>query len=680
MAFGSLDIVGEIKRNLYAKNIGIQEFAESSDYCGKQLYPLQRVFLKLVFLEEMEGWEEDALTWMINGGRNGEITLSKDIRARRDWCREQGYEHFSQVDLVGGRRSSKGFITALAGGYKLFKVQQIPDPGAYYGMDIDKQIEFSCIAAAFEQAKTRQFADFYSVLTRCKALEPYISKRQEEMITIRVQTDIENIANMQNSGIKVARDFAKLRVLPLAANADTLRGSASIVMVFDEMAFMMPGESRSSAQQVYTAAEPSLAQFGYHALVFCNSSPYTKIGMFYELVEQALRPINKGTDETEVFPMRFAFKFPSWALYDKWWLDPQKRYTNAIMVSPNWKDQLESNVEESTLDKISLGKRQAEQLKEKAQPDTYKVEYRANWAEVLDAYLNPDKVDLAFSGILPGGRTHAMTSGGTYIYDYAAHCDPSSTTAGFGYAMGHVEEFEDETGVWPDGLARHVVFDKVMRWNPEDFPGGVINYISVRQDIAREIDLYSPKIVTFDQYNSAGLMQELREDIRRMNNFDTRIAEVTATQAVNWNRWEAFKTALYLDLVHVPPDCFINGFDHSEYAALELKFLQEIQTGQTKRVDKQTLGPIQTKDIADCIAEVTYKFLSSYLGDLVQKNFGVAKLKGGSEGGYQIGGRQPGGPVAAGSIGGNRFGEFYGNRGSSNKPSAARGINERTRR
>lgn len=674
-------IDAELRRSLKSGSVGITEFAESSDYCGKPLYPLQTVFMKLVFLEEMTGQEEDLLTWMINGGRNGEITLSRDIRERRDWCRDQGYEHFGQIELVGGRRSSKGYITALAGTYKLWKVQSIPDPGAFYGMDIDKQIEFTCIAAAFEQAKTRQFADFYSVITRCKALEPYLSKRQEEMITIRCQTDIDNIASMQANGIKIARDFAKLRVLPLAANADTLRGSASIFTVFDEMAFMMPGESRSSAQQVYTAAEPSLAQFGYHALVFANSSPYTKIGMFYNLVEQALRPLDRRTYEKEVFPMRFAFKFPSWALYDKWWLTENENIHNAIMVSPNWKDQLEVDEPKSKLDKISLGKRQSEQLKEKANPDTYKVEYRANWAEVLDAYLSPEKVDRAYNGILPDGRPNAMSNSGTYLFDYAAHCDPSSTTAGFGFALGHVEEFPDLTGMWPDGLARHVVFDRVMRWSPTDFAEGVINYIKVKDDLAHIVELYSPKIITFDQYNSAGLMQELRDAMRKRGEYDTRIAEVTATQAVNWNRWEAFKTALYLDLVHIPPDCIFGDFDHSEYSSQELKFLQEIQTGQTKRVDKQTMGPIQTKDIADCIAEVTYKFLSSYLGDLVNKNFGLAKLKGGSEGGYQIGGRTPGGPDPTAGQSKSRFGEFYGSRSSgNNNPSSARGIRDRGRR
>lgn len=669
----------QAKREFKPTYVGIQEFSESSDYCGKPLYPLQRVLLKLIFLEEMEGWEEDLLTFMINGGRNNEILVSPNLRKRRDWCREQGYMHFSEVDLVGGRRSSKGHVTGLAGAYKLWRTREIPDPAAFFGMDIDKQIEFSCIAASFEQAKTRQFADFYSAVNRCKALQPYISKRQEEVITLRADTDIALINEMKRNKVKINKDFSKFRMLPLAANADTLRGAASIFTVFDEMAFMMPGESRSSASECYTAMEPSLAQFGHHALVFCNSSPYSRIGQFYTQFELAML-----NDTAEVwYPMRFAFQYPSWALYDMWWKDPERRWKGAIMVSPDWPDQLEEGVEESKLDDKALSMRTAEQLKRKANPDTYRVEYGAQWAEVLDAYLRPEMVDAAFSGVKPDGTACKRTSGGTYQYTYMAHCDPSSTTAGFGFALGHVEEFPDPNGIFPDGVARHVVFDIVKRWNPKDFPGETINYIAVRQELAHFANLYRPSAMTFDQYNSAGLMQELREDARKMNIQNLRISEVTATQKVNWNRWEAFKTALYLGLVHIPDDCIEMGrdgeFDHSEYAKQELKFLQEIQTGQTKRVDKQELGPIQTKDIADCIAEVTVKFLGSYIGDFMQKNFETGRIAAGAEGGYPIGGRHQGGPVGQPGHGGSRFDSFYGGRNNFEKNSA-RGIDPRRRR
>jgi len=645
-------IQDHIRKQFHPKLPSVAEFAESTDYCGKTLYPLQRVLLKTIFLEELDGWEEDLLNWMLRGGRGGEIRVSPDFRKRVDICRARGYAHFSEVDFVGGRRSSKGYLSGLAGAYKLYGVQQLPDPGSYYNIDPDKVLDFICVAASFDQAKTLQFADLRASITNCKPMIPYIGKDLEEVLTIKTDSDADTIRALKSMGIKVARDFAKIRVRPMAANSDTIRGTASLLLIFDEMAFMMPGESRQSAQQVYAAAEPSLAQFGHHALVFCNSSPYTKVGQFFDQVDLSMRP---EQHKDGWYPNRFSMTFPSWALFDQWWKDPQSRWRNAIMVSPDWPDVLDADNPHSNLDQLSLGKREEEGLKEKANPDTYKVERRAQWAEVLDAYLDPAMVDMAFSGVLPNGDVHYASYGGTYKHDYKAHCDPSSTTAGFGFALAHVEEFPDPTGIFPDGIARHVVFDFVKRWNPADFPGHTINYLKVREELAYWLDIFRPSALTFDQYNSVGLIQELRDDARKMNHPSVHIGEVKATAAINWNRWEAFKTALNLGLVHMPPGCVdkATGFDHSEYAALELKFLQEVQSGQTKRVDKQELGPIQTKDIADCIAEVTIKFLGSYLGDFMSKNLREAQVEYGSEGGYQIGGRSPLGPGEP--RGGERF-------------------------
>src|SRR4051812_39377832 len=101
--------------SLHVKKVGIEEFAESSEYCNRPLYPRQKVLLKLMFLEELSGEEEDILNLWINGGRDGtEITISSDIRQRVDMLRESGYNHFREVVLVGGRRSSKGYVTGIA--------------------------------------------------------------------------------------------------------------------------------------------------------------------------------------------------------------------------------------------------------------------------------------------------------------------------------------------------------------------------------------------------------------------------------------------------------------------------------------------------------------------------------------------------------------------------------------
>src|ERR1019366_2158534 len=93
-------------------------------------------------------------------------------------------------------------------------------------------------------------------------------------------------------GGKIQRDIAKLRGKALAANAGTLRGSATMAIAIDEMAHMIPGESKASAEQVYAASDPSLDQFGLDGIMFLNSSPYTKVGMFYEVYEGALRPFD----------------------------------------------------------------------------------------------------------------------------------------------------------------------------------------------------------------------------------------------------------------------------------------------------------------------------------------------------------------------------------------------------
>jgi len=665
-------IAEQIQRQYNPRQVGIVEFSESDEFCGKKLYPMQRVLLKLAFLEEMEGWEEDLLDHWIGGGRNNEIEISPEIRLRRDYCRDKGFQHFSEIDLIGGRRSSKGFVTGLAGTKKLWDVQQIEDPGAYYNIDIDKEIYFTCIAASLDQAKKFQFADLYSSITRCAALAPYISKAQEESISVKTASDDINLRRMKDLGLRIARDFSKLRVRPLAANADTLRGATSILSIFDEMAFMMPGESRSSAQECYNALEPSLAQFGPDALVFLNSSPYTKIGKFFEQAMHAFQ----GPDHPDGwYPMRFALRFPSWAMYDMWWKDPERRFNNAIMVSPEWSDVLDSDPL-AVLDDMSLAKREHEQLEEKANPESYKVERRGQWAEVLDAYLDPIKVELAF-GPKPDGTPMTRTFDGTYRFDYKMHCDPSSTTAGFGFAGAHVEEFDDPHGIFPDGKARHVVFDFVHRWNPQDFPGGTINYLKVQKDLAYSIEVYRPSELTFDQYNSVGLIQGLRE-MARKRNIETRISEVTATYQVNWNRWETFKTALYLGLVHLPPDCIdpATHFDYSEYASFELKFLQLIETATTRRVDKQTEGPIQTKDIADCICEVTNKFLANYIADFKEQNLAQA-LQMGSEGGYRIGGAEPAQALQGGNT---RFDQFYGGRGRSPGFHPERGVDPSRRR
>src|SRR4051812_20778589 len=288
------DFFKEIAKNLALKQVGIQEFAESKDYCDKRLYPRQLLLLKLIFLEELTGKEEDILTHWINGGHGGkEVLISPMIRERVEYLRGRGFPHFREMVLVGGRRSSKGFITGIAMAKRLYDTLQLHDPGLHYGIDQDKEIYFSCVASSQDQAKKFQYADLSSTVARCRAMNDYTTKIQELELSIATEADRQYLAQAGGVGKRIGRDISKLRGNALAANASTVRGSATMAICFDEMAWMLQeGESNQTAAAVYDAVLPSLAQFGKDAMIFCNSSPYTKVGKFYERYEDGLRIID----------------------------------------------------------------------------------------------------------------------------------------------------------------------------------------------------------------------------------------------------------------------------------------------------------------------------------------------------------------------------------------------------
>jgi len=595
------DLLDFFTNNLRDKNISIVEFAESSDYCNKPLYPRQRLLLKLIFLEELTGYEEDVLDeWIHN--KSGEVMISPRIRERIQTLRDKNYDHFREVMLIGGRRSSKGHITGLAVAKKIYDLINMENPQDKYGIDRDKAIWVTAIAASEDQAKRYQFADINGAVTSCEALRPYWSKFLEKEISLMTPADIEKAAQLKaGSAFKAERDLASIRIKPSAANASTIRGEATMVLIMDEMAHMMEGvNSKSGADEILEAARPALDQFKEDALIFENSSPYTKVGKFYSnyLVAMDIIPDQEQLSSEILDYRMMGFQFPSWELYKDWDKDPERRFKNAIVLSPR--------VDEAMA------------LEEERNPEKFSVERRSKFAEVIDGFLDPNKVDDMFkpwkNRILRTTKDRAGYGPGVV---FKGHCDPSTTTANFGLAVGHVEYHEDEQG----REIPHVFFDLIHAWIPADFPDHTINYLDVQDEILEKILLFRPKEFTFDQFQSKGLIQWLRKESRRKGAGETMIREVTATEKLNFARADRFKTAINLGLVHAPAD-----FPLLELAKNELKFLQQ----KGNRVIKQEVGPVTTKDIADCIMEV----VDSLVGDFVQMEPYSEGLVMGAPGGY----------------------------------------------
>lgn len=634
----------------------------ASKNCGKPLYPAQKVFLKLLFLEEMTGEEEDFLSYWIDGGTNNEITLSPQIRERRDWLREKEYPHFSEIVLVGGRRGSKGHVTGMAGAYKMWNTLNLQDPHTYYGIDRDKEILFSCVAGSESQAKDFQYADFSGSVSSCKAFLPYQKKTLETEFKIATPTDLREEQARAARGVRSDKVIARLKGSAVAANASTLRGSASIWICMDEMAHMVAGESKASANKVYDAAKPSLDQFGKAKMIFLNSSPASKVGKFFERHQEAMidyRPEFEpaeplGVDSYNGSPSNVTFQFPSWAMFERYkkyrskW-QPRHKFKEVITASPDWDPDLKNEDGENVFSEGDRTKIREARQDQASNPEVYKVERRGQFAEVIDSYLNAAAVDMMFAGVPrgfdDGGRpiyaTYRSDNGGAGArnhFRYHFHLDPSSTTAGFGFAIGHAEEFQNLDG----SPETHVVFDLIKRWDPKTFPGNTINWKTVIDEVITYADIFRPKMITLDQFQSAQPIQTLRQKLSAKGISGVTIELATATNQGNWYAAETFKTALNMGFVHAPADCKTGPAEPGQPYGVdqELKFLQQKNTGGANpRVDRQFFGPVTTKDMADCVIFTTQALIGNTLNTEIRARLSEGGVYG-APGGFQVGSNQ----------------------------------------
>jgi hypothetical protein len=207
-----------------------------------------------------------------------------------------------------------------------------------------------------------------------------------------------------------------------------------------------------------------------------------------------------------------------------------------------------------------------------------------------------------------------MQESGLLIYTYKAHADPSKSNCNFGLAVAHAEP--DENGTL------HCVFDLLHHWEPQNFEGGIIDYDEIADFMVNRVaNRFYPDEITFDQFNSVATIQKINKElIKHPGPKRVTAYERTATKELNWSRAEVFKTAVNMNLVHAP---------YYEQAENELKFLQD---KGNKVVDHPDSGPVQSKDVADCMFECVYYFLGKQIQVMLEE-MGKQRIHGGMQGG-----------------------------------------------
>lgn len=440
---------------------------------------------------------------------------------------------------------------------------------------------------------------------------------------IRTPGDEETIAENKLAGISTEREIATIYCKASSSVSTSGRGGTGLMICYDEMAHMLAGTgSTKTGEEIYDAFQPSLDQFGRSALTYLASSPFSKIGKFYDLYQQgritmdeyneregklrtssfveeaAVQDIDVDPDEVSAAvaePTFLIVQLPSWETYRDW------QVSRTIQVRPGrercfprWNSpvQYEPREDGSPDERVQYRRM-------RRNPDKFKVERGAQFASVMDAYLNEVMVDRMF--LKPDWRDPlAQQQQGRLSRVYRAHADPSRTNANFGFCIAHVEDAPpDEHGiVWP-----HVIVDVLKVWKPEDFKDHTIDYVQVGEELDEYLMRFpSMDKMTYDQFNSAGFISHQKRSFPNI-----RVLEKTFTARENQDRFEKFKSALNLGWVHSYRDSFAEE-GHS-LLELELKFLQE----KNGKVDRQEIGPVQTKDLSDAVMVVTVDLLHESL-------------------------------------------------------------------
>jgi len=584
------------------------------------LYPRQATLIKLIFLRDdlFTSYDHMVLNeWITSFAETGDNGTQTDVYRRIEILKADGYRWFREVLLVMGRRAGKGHVSGLAKAYVLWNYLAKGDPQGYYGVDRDKQLACFVFAGKKEQARLNLFADLYNVINSGPCFAKYISRAQTDSLTIYAPHDFLRMRKLAERGVTSSKDMATFLLQPKESTLMAGRGPASFMQGYDEMAHVVASGANRSAEDVYGAATPALDQFGKDAFIIAPSSPWQKAGQFYENYVQGLE-VDAETGDP-VYPERLILQLTSWDIYKDW------EIAHEIDLFPEGFQGDLGEYADRPLPRLRPLKGAiqtydlAMQRLEKANPETFAVERRARWATVMDAYLNEAKVEQIFKPWLERPEEYGrpmleMQESGLLIYTYKAHADPSKSNCNFGLAIGHAER--DANGVL------HCVFDRLHHWEPSSWEDGIVDYDEIGDYMVDEVaHKFYPDEITFDQFNSVATIQKINKRLLKEEGPKKVVAyERTATKELNWSRAEVFKTAINMGLVHAP---------YYEQAENELKFL--IDKGN-KTVDCPDTGPVQTKDVADCMFEVVYYFLGKQVQEMLAA-LGAERIRGGMQGG-----------------------------------------------
>lgn len=275
------------------------EFIEGKEGLGITLYPVQRVVTKAVFGVPFDEVNKTVPVWdkfrekLLYNFTEAEYLKYAYEEGRcniGDWrdIPEGGYK---EADLIVGRRGGKSQLISAIASYKLYMLLSVKSPQDYYQLTPGSPIDFTFLAQD-DEGSTRLYDKMREDVTRTQAFQTYL--KQNTNLQMAFITDADRSKAQWTPSITVAA---------YPCTTGKVRGPSSYFLALDEFAHFRT-DTGSNSEAIYEAARPATMQFTHdgkrESMIFSISSPWKKIGKYYDLHKQALE---KGKD-SRVFTLR----------------------------------------------------------------------------------------------------------------------------------------------------------------------------------------------------------------------------------------------------------------------------------------------------------------------------------------------------------------------------------------
>lgn len=217
----------------------IVDFATHRSFCGFPLFPRQATLLKLIFLET-ESMTQFDLDTIENWRRAFEFErdvygVQPDIWYRVEYLKKRGYRRFPHIQMVLGRRASKGALGGILGCEQVAYIHTLDNPQRHYGIAAGKDVYLNVGATSQTQASRQLFADVRTMIEDCRYFSPegkpsWIAESKDNVFRVRTPADLRRIADLKARRQPIDHQIASLVGVALSASSVAGRGATSFCL------------------------------------------------------------------------------------------------------------------------------------------------------------------------------------------------------------------------------------------------------------------------------------------------------------------------------------------------------------------------------------------------------------------------------------------------------------------